>query len=240
MEHSTFNEGLLEKASTIGVRFSVEQMDKFYKYMNLLIDWNEKINLTAIIEPNEIILKHFIDSITILKDIKDGSIVVDVGTGAGFPGIPLSIMNPTLKITLVDSLNKRLIFLQEVINELDLKNVELVHARAEEFGRNKKYREKFDVATSRAVANLATLSEYLLPLVKINGKAISMKAGNASQEIEDAKKAIKTLGGNINNIEEFKLPQSDIGRTIIIIDKISGTPGKYPRKPGTPAKEPIK
>lgn len=240
MEHSTFNEGLLEKARTMGVRFSVEQMDKFYKYMNLLIEWNEKINLTAIIEPNEIILKHFIDSITILKDIKDGSIVVDVGTGAGFPGIPLSIMNPTLKITLVDSLNKRLIFLQEVINELDLKNVELVHARAEEFGRNKKYREKFDVATSRAVANLATLSEYLLPLVKINGKAISMKAGNASQEIEDAKKAIKTLGGNINNIEEFNLPQSDIGRTIIIIDKISGTPGKYPRKPGTPAKEPIK
>ena len=240
MEHSTFNEGLLEKASTMGVRFSVEQMDKFYKYMNLLIEWNEKMNLTAIIEPNEIILKHFIDSITILKDIKDGSIVVDVGTGAGFPGIPLSIMNPTLKITLVDSLNKRLIFLQEVINELDLKNVELVHARAEEFGRNKKYREKFDIATSRAVANLATLSEYLLPLVKINGQAISMKAGNASQEIEDAKKAIKTLGGNINNIEEFKLPQSDIGRTIIIIDKISGTPGKYPRKPGTPAKEPIK
>ena len=240
MEHTTFNEGLLEKASTMGVRFSVEQMDKFYKYMNLLIEWNEKINLTAIIEPNEIILKHFIDSITILKDIKDGSTVVDVGTGAGFPGIPLSIMNPTLKITLVDSLNKRLIFLQEVINELDLKNVELVHARAEEFGRNKKYREKFDIATSRAVANLATLSEYLLPLVKINGKVISMKAGNASQEIEDAKKAIKTLGGNINNIEEFNLPQSDISRTIIIIDKIKETPGKYPRKPGTPSKEPIK
>ena len=240
MEHTTFNEGLLEKASTMGVRFSVEQMDKFYKYMNLLIEWNEKMNLTAIIEPNEIILKHFIDSITILKDIKDGLTIVDVGTGAGFPGIPLSIMNPTLKITLVDSLNKRLIFLQEVINELDLKNVELVHARAEEFGRNKKYREKFDVATSRAVANLSTLSEYLLPLVKINGKAISMKAGNASQEIEDAKKAIKTLGGNINNIEEFNLPQSDIGRTIIIIDKIKETPGKYPRKPGTPSKEPIK
>ena len=240
MEHTTFNEGLLEKASTMGVRFSVEQMDKFYKYMNLLIEWNEKINLTAIIEPNEIILKHIIDSITILKDIKDNSTVVDVGTGAGFPGIPLSIMNPTLKITLVDSLNKRLIFLQEVINELDLQNVELVHARAEEFGRNKKYREKFDIATSRAVANLATLSEYLLPLVKINGKAISMKAGNASQEIEGAKKAIKTLGGNINNIEEFNLPQSDIGRTIIIIDKIKETPGKYPRKPGTPSKEPIK
>ena len=240
MDYSTFNDEMLEKSRVLGVRFSVEQIDEFYKYMNLLIEWNEKMNLTAIIEPSEIILKHFIDSITILKEIKDQEMVVDVGTGAGFPGIPLSIMNPTLKITLVDSLNKRLIFLQEVINELDLKNVELVHARAEEFGRNKKYREKFDVATSRAVANLATLSEYLLPLVKINGKAISMKAGNASQEIEDAKKAIKTLGGNINNIEEFNLPQSDIGRTIIIIDKIKGTPGKYPRKPGTPAKEPIK
>lgn len=240
MEHSTFNEGLLEKASVLGVRFSVEQMEQFYKYMNLLIEWNEKMNLTAIIEPSEIILKHFIDSITILKDIKDGSTVVDVGTGAGFPGIPLSIMNSTLKITLVDSLNKRLIFLQEVIKELNLKNVELIHARAEEFGRNKKYREKFDIATSRAVANLATLSEYLLPLVKINGQAISMKAGNASQEIEEAQKAIKTLGGHINRIDEFYLPQTDIARTIIIIDKIKETPNQYPRKAGTPSKEPIK
>lgn len=240
MEHSTFNEELLEKASVLGVRFSVEQMEQFYKYMNLLIEWNEKMNLTAIIEPSEIILKHFIDSITILKDIKDGSTVVDVGTGAGFPGIPLSIMNPTLKITLVDSLNKRLIFLQEVIKELNLKNVELIHARAEEFGRNKKYREKFDIATSRAVANLATLSEYLLPLVKINGQAISMKAGNASQEIEEAQKAIKTLGGHINRIDEFYLPQTDIARTIIIINKIKETPNQYPRKAGTPSKEPIK
>ena len=240
MEHSIFNEELLEKASVLGVRFSVEQMEQFYKYMNLLIEWNEKMNLTAIIEPSEIILKHFIDSITILKDIKDGSTVVDVGTGAGFPGIPLSIMNPTLKITLVDSLNKRLIFLQEVIKELNLKNVELIHARAEEFGRNKKYREKFDIATSRAVANLATLSEYLLPLVKINGQAISMKAGNASQEIEEAQKAIKTLGGHINRIDEFYLPQTDIARTIIIIDKIKETPNQYPRKAGTPSKEPIK
>lgn len=240
MEHSTFNEELLEKASVLGVRFSVEQMEQFYKYMNLLIEWNEKMNLTAIIEPSEIILKHFIDSITILKDIKDGSTVVDIGTGAGFPGIPLSIMNPTLKITLVDSLNKRLIFLQEVIKELNLKNVELIHARAEEFGRNKKYREKFDIATSRAVANLATLSEYLLPLVKINGQAISMKAGNASQEIEEAQKAIKTLGGHINRIDEFYLPQTDIARTIIIIDKIKETPNQYPRKAGTPSKEPIK
>lgn len=240
MEHSTFNEGLLEKASVLGVRFSVEQMEQFYKYMNLLIEWNEKMNLTAIIEPSEIILKHFIDSITILKDIKDGSTVVDVGTGAGFPGIPLSIMNPTLKITLVDSLNKRLIFLENVVKELELQNVELVHARAEEFGQNKKYRESFDVATSRAVANLSTLSEYLIPLVKINGKCICMKASEAGQEIEEAKKAINVLGGVIEKIEEFDLPNSDIGRTIIIINKEKGTPNKYPRKAGTPSKEPIK
>ena len=240
MEKERFKEEMLEKSRDLDVRFSVEQIDKFYKYMNLLIEWNEKINLTAIIEPSEIILKHFIDSITILKELKDGSTVVDVGTGAGFPGIPLSIMNSTLKITLVDSLNKRLIFLQEVIKELKLENVELIHSRAEEFGQNKKYREKFDISTSRAVANLSTLSEYLLPLVKVNGKVISMKAGNAQEEINTAQKAIKTLGGKIEHIEEFNLPSSDIGRTIIVIDKIKETPGKYPRKPGTPAKEPIK
>ena len=159
MNNSVFNEELLEKSNIIGVHFSVEQMEQFYKYMNLLIEWNEKMNLTAIIEPEEIIQKHFIDSLTILNRIEDNKSVVDVGTGAGFPGIPLSIMNPTLKITLVDSLNKRLVFLQEVINQLGLKNVELVHARAEDFGQNKKYREKFDIATSRAVANLSTLSE---------------------------------------------------------------------------------
>lgn len=240
MKKEDFFKEMQEKSTALGVRFFMEQAEQFFEYMNLLIEWNEKMNLTAIIEPSEIILKHFIDSITILKDIKDGSTVVDVGTGAGFPGIPLSIMNPTLKITLVDSLNKRLIFLQEVIKELNLKNVKLIHARAEEFGRNKKYREKFDIATSRAVANLATLSEYLLPLVKINGQAISMKAGNASQEIEEAQKAIKTLGGHINRIDEFYLPQTDIARTIIIIDKIKETPNQYPRKAGTPSKEPIK
>lgn len=240
MEKKRFEEEMLEKSKILGVRFSVEQIEQFYKYMNLLIEWNEKMNLTAITEPKEIILKHFIDSITILKYIDDNSKLVDVGTGAGFPGVPLSIMNPTLKITLVDSLNKRLIFLQEVVKELNLKNIEIVHARAEEFGQNKNCREKFDIATSRAVANLATLSEYLVPLVKIDGKIISMKASNAKEEINDAKKAIEVLGGKIEKIEEFDLPESDIGRTIIIIDKNKCTPAIYPRKSGTPAKEPIK
>lgn len=240
MEKKRFEEEMSKKSKILGVRFSVEQIEQFYKYMNLLIEWNEKMNLTAITEPKEIILKHFIDSITILKYIDDNSKLVDVGTGAGFPGVPLSIMNPTLKITLVDSLNKRLIFLQEVVKELNLKNIEIVHARAEEFGQNKNYREKFNIATSRAVANLATLSEYLVPLVKIGGKIISMKASNAKEEINDAQKAIEVLGGKIEKIEEFDLPESDIGRTIIIIDKNKCTPAIYPRKAGTPAKEPIK
>lgn len=240
MDKEIFFKKMQEKAGVLGVRFSMEQTEQFFEYMELLIEWNEKINLTAIIEPEEIILKHFIDSITILKEIEKDSELVDVGTGAGFPGIPLSIMEPSLKITLVDSLNKRLIFLEEVINKLNLKNVELVHARAEEFGQNKQYREKFDTATSRAVANLSTLSEYLIPLVKINGKVLSMKASDAQEEINDAKKAIEILGGKIEKVEEFNLPQSDIGRTIITIRKEKQTPSKYPRKPGTPSKEPIK
>ena len=240
MKKEEFFEKMQEKSTILGIDFLVEQTEQFFEYMNLLIEWNEKMNLTAITDPEEIILKHFIDSITILKDIDDNSKVVDVGTGAGFPGIPLSIMNPTLKITLVDSLNKRLIFLQEVVDKLNLRNVEIVHARAEEFGQDKKYRERFDISTSRAVANLSTLSEYLIPLVKVGGKVISMKASEANEEIEAAKKAIEVLGGTIEKINEFNLPQSDIGRTVIIIKKQKNTPNKYPRKAGTPSKEPIK
>ena len=181
MEKEEFYMKMKQKAEEIDINLTVEQLWKFYSYMELLIEWNEKINLTAIIEPEEIILKHFIDSLTIYKYIEKDNKVVDVGTGAGFPGIPLKIANPELKITLVDSLNKRLIFLQDVINKLQLKNVEIIHARAEDFGQNKKFREKFDIATSRAVANLSTLSEYLIPLVKLNGKCICMKAGDADQ-----------------------------------------------------------
>mgnify|MGYP002734529110 CR=1 FL=1 len=240
MKKEIFFEKMQEKLKVLNICFSVEQIEQFFDYMELLIELNEKMNLTAITEPEEIILKHFIDSITILKEIDDGSKLVDVGTGAGFPGIPLSIMNPTLKVTLVDSLNKRLIFLQEVVNKLKLENVEIIHARAEEFGQNKKYRENFDISTSRAVANLSTLSEYLIPLVKVGGKIISMKASEAEEEINQAQKAIKVLGGTIEKIDEFNLPESYIGRTVIVIKKQEKTPNKYPRKPGTPSKEPIK
>lgn len=240
MSKEEFFNKMKENEKYLKISFSVEQLEQFFVYMNLLIEWNEKMNLTAIVEPNEIILKHFIDSITILKEIDNNSKIIDVGTGAGFPGVPLSIMNPTLKITLADSLNKRLIFLQEVVNQLGVRNIEIIHARAEELGQSKKYREDFDVATSRAVANLSTLSEYLIPLVKKGGKIISMKAGGAQEEIETAKKAIKILGGRIERIEEFKLPQTEIDRTIILIKKEERTPNKYPRKAGIPNKDPIK
>ena len=240
MDKKIFFEKIQENSKVLGFNFSVEQLEKFYKYMNLLIEWNEKMNLTAITEPNDIILKHFIDSITINKYIENNAKVVDVGTGAGFPGIPLSIIRPDLQITLVDSLNKRLMFLQEIKKELELKNIDIVHARAEEFGQNKNYRETFDIATSRAVANLSTLSEYLVPLVKIKGKCVCMKASDAEEEIKQAENAVNILGGKIVKVEKFNLPNSDIGRTIIIINKEKSTNGKYPRKPGTPSKEPLK
>ena len=207
--------------------------------MNLLIEWNEKINLTAIIEPKEIILKHFIDSLTILKYIKNNETIIDVGTGAGFPGIPLKIVRDDLKITLADSLNKRINFLNEVISKLDLKNIDAIHTRAEELGKNKKYREKFDIATSRAVANMSTLSEYLIPFIKVEGRCICMKSSDIDIELKNKKNAIKILGCKIESKDKFNLPNSDLGRSVIILRKVKNTPSKFPRKAGTPAKEPI-
>lgn len=232
----TFKEKLVKKCPEL----TQEMQQQFEDYMKLLLEWNEKINLTAITEEDDIILKHFADSLTISKYIKEGKSVVDVGTGAGFPGIPLKIAREDVNVTLVDSLNKRLLFLQDVIEKLGLQKVQTLHFRAEEFGQNKKYRESFDIATSRAVANLSTLVEYLLPLVKVGGICICMKGSEVKEELEESKKAIQILGGEIEKIEEFTLPESDIKRNIVIIRKKSSTPKKYPRKPGTPAKEPIK
>lgn len=240
MEYNVFQEKLKKECEKMQIDIKESQIEKFYIYMNLLLEWNQKINLTAITDCDEIIIKHFIDSLTICKYLKKESSVVDVGTGAGFPGIPIKIVREDLNIILVDSLNKRIRFLEEIIKKLELENIKAIHSRAEEFGRNIKYREKFDYATSRAVANLSTLSEYLIPLVKIKGKVISMKGSTIDEELEESKKAINVLGGKILNIDEFNLPSSDIKRNVIIIEKIKTTPNKYPRKAGTPAKDPIR
>ena len=238
MEFEIFSEELKIKAKQIEIELTKEQIEKYYNYMDLLLEWNGKINLTAIIDPKEIILKHFVDSLTIAKYIKDDEKLIDVGTGAGFPGIPLSIVKENTDIVLLDSLNKRINFLEEIKQNLKLKNITTIHGRAEEFGKNKNEREKYDIATSRAVASLNILLEYLLPLVKVGGRAICMKGSNI-EEIENAKNALEILGGKIEKIEEITLPNSDIKRNIIIVKKVKNTPSKYPRKPGTPSKEPI-
>ena len=239
MDIKEFSDLMIDYGKEINIVFTEEQLQKFYQYMNLLIEWNEKINLTAIVEPKEIILKHFIDSLTIIKYIEPNKSVIDIGTGAGFPGIPVKIMREDLDITLLDSLNKRIHFLNEVIQKLELKNITAIHARIEEFAKNKQYRETFDVATSRAVANLTTLSEYMLPMVDLKGMAICMKGSEISEEISKSKNSIKLLGGKIDKIEEFTLPKSDNRRNLILIKKERQTPGKYPRKPGIPSKEPL-
>lgn len=240
MEQVEFNKLMVSYAEKMNLMFTEEQLSKFYKYMNLLIEWNKKINLTAIVKPEEIILKHFIDSLTIDSYIYENQSLVDVGTGAGFPGIPIKIYRPDLKVVLVDALNKRINFLNEVIEELELRNIETVHSRIEDFGKNSKYRESFDIVTARAVANLSVLSEYLLPLANIDGKCICMKGNEVSEECDNGKKAIDILGGKILNIDSFKLPDSDISRNIIVLQKTNKTPSKYPRKAGIPNKEPLK
>ena len=237
---NNFNDNLKRLLNEINVNITEKQILKFYEYMNLLLEWNEKINLTAITEQNEIILKHFVDCLTIQKYIENNNNIVDIGTGAGFPGIPLAIMNNKNKFVLVDSLNKRINFLNDVKEKLELENVDAIHARAEEFCQNKMYREKFDIAVSRAVANLSVLAEYLLPAIKVGGKVICMKGSKIDEELNDAKFALKELGGNVILREEFCLPETDMKRNIIIVKKIKETPKKYPRKSGLPAKQPLK
>ena len=239
MDFEEFKKKMNFYLEELSIMFNEEQYKKFYTYMNLLLEWNEKINLTAITDKEEIILKHFIDSLTILKYVNDNEKMLDVGTGAGFPGIPIKIMNENIEITLLDSLNKRINFLNEVINKLKLKNISAIHSRIEDYGKNNKYREKYDIVTSRAVANLATLSEYMLPMLKIKGKSICMKGSDIKEEVKNSKRAIDILGGEIVNIEELVLPKSDNRRNLIIIEKKKNTPLKYPRKAGIPSKEPL-
>ena len=234
---------LMKEASLeVGFDLTEKQYNQFILYMRLLQEWNEKINLTAITEDEEVIKKHFIDCIKAFKSnaVKNAKTIIDVGTGAGFPGLPIAIMNPDINVTLLDSLNKRINFLNTVISKLELRNVVTIHSRAEDGARKVELREKFDVATSRAVANMAVLSEYCLPYVKLNGNFVALKGPAIEEEIKDAKKAIMTLGGELENIIEVKIEESDLKHNIVEIKKIKKCPKTYPRKAGSINKNPIK
>lgn len=237
-----FHDLMAKAAEDVGLELTTEQYDQFITYMRLLQEWNEKINLTAILEDEEIIKKHFIDSIKAFKrdEFKKNVNMIDVGTGAGFPGIPIAIMNPNINVTLLDSLNKRIKFLDIVISKLGLKNIKTIHSRAEDGARNKKLREKFDIATSRAVANMSVLSEYCLPYVKVGGKFIALKGPAVDQEIEESDVAIKTLGGELEQICEVKIEDTDLRHNLVVVKKIKECAKTYPRKAGTISKNPIK
>ena len=233
-----FEKDLLE----FNVKLSEEQIRQFLIYYELLVEWNGFMNLTAITEYDEVMKKHFVDSLSLIKafDVTKEATVIDVGTGAGFPGLALKIAYPNLKVTLLDSLNKRINFLNEVISQLGLTGIETIHGRAEDFAKPGKLREKFDLCVSRAVANLSTLSEYCLPYVKIGGEFISYKSEKMEEEMSAAKNAIQLLGGKLHKCEEFNLPESDIYRNLVVIKKVKPTAKKFPRKAGLPSKEPLK
>lgn len=233
MKNACKNEGLL---------FNENQYNRFIKYKELIQEWNEKINLTAITEDEEIIKKHFIDSIKIFKFqfLKDAKNVIDVGTGAGFPGIPIKIMNEEINMVLLDSLNKRINFLNKVIDELQLKDIKAIHGRAEDYAVKNEYRESFDVATSRAVANMTTLSEFCIPYVKVGGYFIALKGPSVDEEISQSKNAIGTLGGKLEDIIEVDIEESDLKHNLVIVKKIKLTPKQFPRKASAINKKPLK
>jgi len=231
-------ENLLKK---VDLEYSENAINEFEKYKDLIIEWNKKINITSIDSEEEIYLKHFIDSVIIKKYviIKKGSKTIDIGTGGGFPGIPLKILDKSMNITLLDSLNKRIKFLNKVVKILNFKDVECIHGRAEELGQNQKYREKYDYGFSRAVASLNILLEYGLPFIKKDGYFVVFKGSNFKEELENSKNALKKLGGEITEIKKYELPEGNISRSLILVKKVINTPKKYPRRPGTPNKKPL-
>lgn len=237
-----FYELMKSASAEADLELSEYQYNQFIKYMRLLQEWNEKVNLTTIIEDEEVIKKHFIDCIKAFKSkpIRDAKTVIDVGTGAGFPGIPIAIMNPKTKVTLLDSLNKRVNFLNTVVNDLGLTNVTTIHARAEDGARKVELREKFDVATSRAVANMAVLAEFCMPYVKIKGYFVALKGPSIGEELKNGKAAIKILGGELQGVIEVNIEDTDLRHNIVEIKKIKVCSKLYPRKAGSINKDPLK
>lgn len=235
-------ERLKKKAGELGISLSDKQLMQFQMYYDMLIEKNKVMNLTAITEWEEVVDKHFIDSISLVKaaDLTSGKKILDLGCGAGFPGIPLKIVFPKLSIVLLDSLNKRILFLNEVIEKLELEDIKALHGRAEDYAKKPEYREQFDYCVSRAVANLVTLSEYCIPYVKEGGAFISYKSGKVKEELKEIKKALFLLGGSLENVVSFYLPETEIERNFVVIQKVKKTPKKYPRKAGLPGKEPLK
>ena len=232
---------LEQKLGELGIKQDQNQLERFHKFYQLLIEWNKVMNLTGITEYEDVVEKHFVDSLSIIKavDLSRIHTVIDVGTGAGFPGIPLKIAFPHLRVVLLDSLNKRIKFLDEVISQLGLTEIRTIHGRAEEYARKEEYREQFDLCVSRAVANLSTLSEYCLPYIQVGGMFVPYKSGEIDDEVEQSKKAVRILGGNIKKVMKFELPGTDIHRSFVLIHKEQHTQKKYPRKAGIPAKEPL-
>lgn len=239
MNIEEFKKVFLEEIKKSEIKVKETQLEQFYNYMIGIIDWNTKINVTAITDEKMFIVKHFIDSLTINKYVNESKLLIDIGTGAGFPGIPLKIINPNTKITLIDSVNKKLNVIRDLSSKIGLDKLEIIHTRAEELAQRKEYREMYDVATTRAVSNVSTIVEYMLPFVKVNGIAICMKGPNFKEELDNAQKAIEILGGKIESIESLNVGE-EIERNIIIIRKIKNTPKKYPRGQSKPLKEPIR
>lgn len=236
-EKSRFEEEL-QKLNITLTEYQKEQFDRYYQ---MLVEWNKVMNLTGIIDYDEVNLKHFTDSLTVVRtlDLNEICSVIDIGTGAGFPGLPIKIAFPNIKVVLLDSLNKRIKFLDAVAEELNLTGIETLHGRAEDYAKKKEYREQFDLCVSRAVANLSTLSEYCIPFVKKNGYFVSYKSGSSDEEIKQSEKAVNILGGEIIKVDKFLLPGTDMGRSLVNIKKLRNTPLKYPRKAGIPSKEPL-
>ena len=232
---------LEEGCRELGITLDEIQKKQFTDFYEYLVEKNKVMNLTGITEFQEVLIKHFLDSLACVKAVDMGRIkrIMDIGTGAGFPGVPLKIAFPHLEACLLDSLKKRVNFLEETFQMLKLENITAIHGRAEEYAKNKQYRETYDLCVSRAVSNLATLSEYCLPYVKTGGYFISYKSGTVQEEVEQAQKAVKILGGKIQDVVYFQLPDSEIQRSLVVIEKIKATPGRYPRKAGTPLKEPL-